>query len=173
MDGVVQLVVDDLQTIQLGRARPALVEDIKVVAYEGSVLTIKELASITAPDPGQIIISPWDKSIIKKIAVAIADSDLQINPIIERDFIRLRVPTLTEERRSEMGKLIQMKIEAGRRMIRDVRNEVKAEVEALEGESGVSEDDIFRGKEELQKATDEAMEKLEDLGKRKNAEIRG
>lgn len=171
MEKAIQVVTDDLASIQVGRARPALVGGIKVSAYEGSVLTIRELANITVPDPQQIVITPWDKTIIKKISQAITDSDLKLSPIMEEDLIRLKIPPLIEERRQELLKLVQMKIEGGRKMVREIRNGIKAEIEALKDESGVSEDDIFRGKGELQKTTDEFMGKLEELGENKIKEI--
>ncbi len=171
MEKVVAVVVEDFESVQVGRARPALVEKIKVPAYEGSILTIRELANITTPDPQQIVISPWDKSIIKKIAQAIAESGLKMMPVVEENLIRLKIPPLMEERRGELKKLVEMKVEGGRRMIRQVRNEIKIGMEDLKGEAGVSEDDIFRGKEELQKIHDEYVRKVEELGQRKNAEI--
>lgn len=158
-----QVVGDDLGTISVDQARPALVEKIRVSAYEGAVLEIRELANIIIPHPQQIIISPWDKSIIKKIAQAINDSDLNLNPIVEKEMIRIRVPPLTEERREAMRKLVQMKLESGRKIIRNIRNEAKSEIEALEGEDGVSEDDVFRGVDDLQTLHDEFIEKMEKL----------
>jgi len=172
MKKVLEVVKEDLETIKVGRARPSLVEKIKVEAYEGTVLEIRELANITAPDPQQIIISPWDKTIIKKIGKVISDSDLKLSPIVEKELIRIKVPSLTEERRKEIGKLVEMKVESGRKMIRNVRNESKSETENLKKESGFSEDDVFKGLKELQELHDEFIKKIEGLGEEKKLEIR-
>lgn len=173
MEKALGVVADDLDTVQVGRARPALVENIKVPAYEGTILTIRELANITTSNSQQIVITPWDKTIIKKIAQAIAESNLEIAPIVEEGLIRLKIPPLIEERRLELQKLVQLKVEGGRKMVREIRNQIRNEMKDLKGEAGVSEDNIFRGEEELQKLHDEYVEKVKELGKRKNAEIAG
>lgn len=171
MEKAIEVVKEDLETIRIGRARPALVEKIKVEAYEGTILEIRELANITVPDPQQIIISPWDKTIIKKIGQAIRDSTLKVNPILEEGLIRIKVPTLTEERKRELAKLVEMKVESGRKIIRNIRNEAKSEIEELKGESDISEDDIFRGLQDLQELHDEFIGKIEELGEEKKREI--
>ena len=161
----------DLATIKVGRARPALVEQIKVAAYEGTVLELRELANITASDSQQIVISPWDKSIIRKISQAISELGLNLNPVVEGEIIRIRIPPLTEERKKEMEKLIHVKVERGRKMVRMIRNDVKSEIERLKGESGFSEDDIFRSLKDLQDLHNEFIEKIEGLGEAKRKEI--
>lgn len=171
MEKTLEIAREDLATVRIDRARPALVETIKVGAYEGTVLQIKELANITASGPHQIIISPWDKSITKKIAQAISNSDLNLSPIVDEEVIRLKISPLTEERRREVEKLVEMKIESGRKMIRNIRNEVKSEIEELKGEGGVSEDDIFRWRKDLQELHDEFIKKIEELGEEKKKEL--
>lgn len=171
MEKALEIVREGLATIKVGRARPALVERIKVPAYEGSVLLIRELAVITAPDPQQILINPYDKSIIKKIAKAMNDSGLNLSPIVEEQVIRIKVPPLTEERRKEVEKLVEMKIEGGRKILRNIRNETKSEIEKLKDESGVSKDDIFRWLVSLQELFDEFKEKMEGLGEAKKKEL--
>jgi len=171
MEKALEIVREGLRTIKVGRARPALVEKTKVRAYEGSVLEIRELAVIATPDPQQIVISPWDKSIIKKIALAISDSDLNLNPVFDEEVIRIKIPPLTEERKKEVEKLVEMKIEGGRKILRNIRNEVKSEIERLSGESGVSRDDIFKWLKDLQELFDEFKEKIEELGEEKKKEL--
>jgi len=172
MGKALEIVREDLATVQVGRAKPALVEKIKVPAYEGTVLQIRELANITTPNPQQIIINPWDKLIIKKITQAISDSDLNLTPVVDEEIIRIKIPPLTEERREELGSLVEMKMESGRRIVRNIRNETKTEIEKQKGESGVSEDDIFNSLKELQGLHDEFMEKIEDLGEEKKEELK-
>lgn len=162
-----EIIREDLSVVEIGRARPALVEKIQVAAYEGSFLTIRELANITAPDPQQIIISPWDKSILAKISQAIQQSDLKLTPVVDGEVIRLSIPALTQERLEEVKKLIEVKLESGRKILRGVRNEAKSAIDDLKDEPGVSEDDIYRGREELQKLSDEFVEKVETLGELK------
>lgn len=171
MEKAIEVVREDLATVKVGRARPALVEKIKVPAYEGAVLEMRELANITVPSPQQIVINPWDKSIIKKIIQAISDSQLNLTPIVDGEVIRIKIPPLIEERRREMKKLVEMKTESGRKMIRNIRNEAKSEIEELKRESGISEDDIFRGLQALQKLHGEFIGSIEKLGREKKKEI--
>ena len=167
---VLQLAEQDLRSVKTGRAKPALVEDVKVEAYN-TRMTLKELASITAPSPKQINVSPWDKSLLEVIEKALASSDLNINPVVDNDLIRINIPPLTQEIREELVKLVRQKLESARAMLRQARSETKTQIEAKKGESGVSEDDIHRYLEELQKVTDEFMEKLDELEKAKESEL--
>lgn len=170
MEEVIELVEDDLKSIKTGRAKPSLIEDLKVEAYE-TIMSLKELASITAPDPHCLVVSPWDKTIIKEIEKAIASSDLHLTPRVENDLIRVQIPPLTEETRRDLVKLVYQKLESGRRLLRQVRNEAKGEIEDLEGKPGVSEDDIKNWLDELQELVNEFNEKLETLGKNKEKEL--
>jgi len=167
---VFQLAEQDLKGIKTGRAKPGLVEDVPVLAYN-SKMTLKELASITAPDPQQIIISPWDKSVLSDIEKALAVSDLHLNPVVDGDIIRLKIPSLTQENREELVKLVAQKLESAKALLRQARNEAKTSIEGQKGQAGVSEDDIHRDLEELQKMTDETMNRLEELGKAKETEL--
>lgn len=163
---LIELVDDDLKGIKTGRAKPSLIEGIKVKAYE-TRMSLKELASISAPDPRSLIISPWDKTILKTIEKAISSSGLNLHPIIDNDLVRIQIPALTEETRKDLVKLVKQKLESGRRLLRQLRNEVKKEIEDLKGEPDVSEDDIKRWLEDLQKLIDETTSRIEELGKAK------
>lgn len=167
---VIELAQQDLKGIKTGRAKPSLVEDVEVLAYN-SKMTLKELASITAPDPQQIVVSPWDKTVLEEIEKALAGSNLHINPVVDGDIIRIKIPPLTQETRQELVKLVTQKLESAKAMLRQVRNESKAKIEEQEGQSGVSEDDIHQQLQDLQKITDETMDKLEEMGKNKEAEL--
>jgi ribosome recycling factor len=167
---VKQLAEQDLKGIKTGRAKPSLVEDIPILAYN-SKMTLKELASITAPDPHQILVSPWDKSVLGEIEKSLASSSLHINPVVDGDLIRIKIQPLTQESREELVKLVAQKLESAKAMLRQARGETKEKVEARKGEAGVSEDDIHRDLEELQKITDGTMDQLEELGKNKEAEL--
>jgi len=167
---VKQLADQDLKSVKTGRAKPSLVEDVEVLAYN-SKMTLKELASITAPDPQQIIISPWDKSVLEDIEKSLASSSLHLNPVVDGDIVRIKIPPLTQETREELVKLVTQKLESAKAMLRQARSEAKTKIEAQEGESGVSEDDIHQQLNQLQEITDTTMNELEELGKGKESEL--
>ena len=171
MQKVLLLVEDDLKLIKTGRAKPSLVEHVKVEAYEGQVMPLIELASITAPDPHTLLISPWDKTIVDKIYKTLSVGEQSLNPVVDGDLIRISVPPLTQERREELVKLVKQRLEAGRQMLRQLRNDTKKDIDAMEGEPGVSEDDVKRYLDDMQKKFDEFLVKLEDLGKTKEKEL--
>jgi len=168
---VVELLGEDLLNVQTGRARPSLVESIKVEAYTGSLMEVKELASITAPDPQTILIKPWDPSVVKEIEKAILKSDLQIKPVVTDDQVRITIPTLTEERRLELVKVVKQKIESGKAMIRQVRTEMKKDIDNLKEDDGVSEDDIHAMYDRLQKQVDEYNKRLDEMDEAKEKEL--
>lgn len=166
MQQVAALVKDELAKINVGRARPALVEHLKVKVYE-SQMELRELASISSPDPAQLVVSPWDKSIIADIEKAILESNLHLQPSVDKEIIRIKIPPLTGERREELIKEIWQKVESGKVMLRQIRQEAKEKIEDQKGQPGVSEDDIFKELGELQKIVDEFQNKLEGLAKGK------
>lgn len=161
----------DLSTVRTGRARPSLVENVPVEAY-GSMMKILELANISAPDPGMILIKPWDSSVIQAIAKAIQISDLHLNPVVDGQQIRLVIPPLTGERREELIKLVLQKKHSYDEMLRDIRTKYKKQVESQEGNPGISEDDIKHDLEALQKVTDEYAKRLQDMTTAKERELR-
>lgn len=165
------LVADDLKGIQTGRAKPSLVEDVLVEAY-GSKMPLKEMASITAPDPHMIVVQPWDKSVVANIEKALSTGQTQFNPSVDGQLIRIKIAQLTGEKREELVKMVAQRIESGKQMLRSERTDVKKDVESQKDGGGVSEDDIKRDLEELDKVTHEYTQKLEDIGKAKEAELR-
>lgn len=170
LDKVLEVVGGDMATIRTGRAKPDLVSGIEVLAY-GQRMKLFELASVTAPDPSTIVIAPWDKGVMKDIEKAIMISELQLTPSVSSDIIRINIPSLTTERRNDFVKLLHQKIESGRVMARQVRQEIKEEIDRLKKDGGVSEDEIDRLLEQLQKTLDEYMGKIEAMGKKKEEEI--
>lgn len=167
---VLGLVENDLKTIKTGRARPSLVEDLKVEAYN-STMRLKELASISSSDPQSLVVSPWDKTLLKAIEKAILMSQIHLTPIVDNDLIRIKIPQLTEETRKDLVKLVYQKLESGRKLVRQARNELKSEIEAQKGKPGISEDTITKGVEELQKQVDATIAKIEVIGKLKEQEL--
>lgn len=171
MDDVVTLVKADLLNVQTGRAKPSLVESISVEAYEGSTMMVKELASISALDVHTLVISPWDKSLTEKIAKGISQSDLHINPVVDGETIRLSVPQLTEERRQELVKAVKQKIESGKAMLRQIRIDMKRDIDEQKEQAGVSEDDIHDMQDKLQKQIDEYNAQMDTIEKQKETEL--
>lgn len=170
-DGVVGVIAGDLATVKTGRAKPELVENVMVEAYPGTRLTLKELATISAPDPHQLVIKPWDQNILAAIEKGLAISDVGLNPVVDGDIVRISIPALTEERRKELVMLVNKKLEAGKNLMRRERQEIKNKIEAQKGQPNVSEDDIFRQVEELDKLTGEIMIKIDGMGKDKEVEL--
>lgn len=170
LEQTLEVVKKDLSSVRTGRAKPSLVEDVKVEAY-GTMMSIKELATITAPDTTLIVIAPWDKGLVAAIAAGIQKSGLNIQPIVDSDTVKISIPPLTQERREELVKLVHQKLESGKVMIRQVRTEIKEAIEAQEGEAGVSEDNITYWIAEMQKSIDLYMGKIEELEKEKEKEL--
>lgn len=170
MDKVVEVVADDMATVRVGGANPKMVENIVIDAY-GQKMRMMEVASITAPDPNQIIISPWDKGLLKEIEKGIMESDLGIMPSASGDVIRIVIPPLTEERRQDFVKLIKQKLEGGRVMLKGVRQDGREGIEKMKNDSGVSEDDVTRLEGEIDKMTVEYNERLDKMAQEKEADV--
>jgi ribosome recycling factor len=171
MEKVLGMLGDDLRTLRAGAANPAMIEKIQVEAY-GTKMSLVELATISCPDPSTLLVTPFDVSIIKNIAAAIADhKELGLFPSVEGNIIRLRVPPLSEERRQELVKLLGQKLEAARIMIRQIRGDKLREIRQAAAEKQINEDEEFRATGELQKITDEYNEKIEQAGEVKKKEL--
>ncbi len=170
LDQTLEAVKKDLSTIRTGRAKPSLVEDVKVEAY-GTLMTIKELATISAPDTTLIVIAPWDRGLVSAISSGIQKSGLNIQPIVDGETIKISLPSLTQDRREELVKLVHSKLESAKIMVRQVRTDVKEEIEGHQGESGVSEDDIKNWLVTMQKIIEDYMARIEDMGKEKEKEL--
>ena len=170
LEKTLEVVKQDLSSVRTGRAKPSLVEAVKVEAY-GAMMELRELATITAPDPSLIVISPWDKSLTGAIATGIQKAELNIQPVVDGEMVKISIPSLTEERRLELVKVVSQKLESGRVMIRQVRTEIKGEIEALEGEAGGREDDIKDGLKKMQDEVNTNVEKLDEMGKAKEVEL--
>jgi ribosome recycling factor len=169
---VVDFVRSDLASISTGRARPALIEDVRVEAYPGSTLTIKELGSISTPDVQTILIQIWDQSVIEAVVKAIQAANLGLNPVVDQNMVRLIVPSLTTERRDELVKAVKQKVESGRTMLRQIRIELKKQIDDTKNKAGVSEDDIRNQIDELQELVDKYNGQLDELEQNKETELK-
>jgi ribosome recycling factor len=171
-DAVYEWTKGELGAIRTGRANPDMVSDIQV-DYLGTPLRIKEVAAITAPSPRELLIQPWDKQALPAIEKGIRESSLQLAPVVDGTSVRLVVPSLTEERRSEYLKFMGAKLEEARIRIRQIREDILKKVQHAVKEKTAREDDLHRAKEALQKVVDEYNGKLEELAKKKTQELTG
>jgi ribosome recycling factor len=160
----------DLATIRTGHASPALVEHIKV-EYAGVPTPLIQLAGISAPEARMVVIQPWDKSCIHDIEKAILNSDLGINPSNDGNIIRLAIPPLSEERRKELIKVVNRKVEERRVSLRNMRHEALNELKKMEKDKTISQDDNKRAQNQVQKITDVFIAEIEKLGKDKEHEL--
>ena len=155
--------------VRAGKASPAMLEGI-TVDYYGTQTPLNQVASVNTPDARTLVIKPWEKGMLDTIETAIINSDLGLNPQNDGDTIKLYLPPLTEERRKELAKVIRNEAENGKIGIRNARKEVMDELKKLKGE-GVSEDEIKRAEEKVQKITDEYTEKIDAISSKKEEEI--
>lgn len=169
-DKIIEHILQDISTLRTGRATTSLLDSVIVEAY-GTKMKVHELASVSVPDPTLLVISPWDKSLLDAIAKGVQVSSLGFNPVVDSDIIRISVPPLTAERRHEMVKLLAQKIESGKVMLRNLRSEIRKDIEVLEGEDGVSVDNISSWQEELDRKVKEVELKIEEMKKKKEEEL--
>ena len=163
---VIDHCVAELGAIRTGRASAAILEPVMVESY-GTLQPIKALATITTPDAKTILIEPWDSSVIKAIETAIQKSDVGINPVVDGKSLRLMMPSMTEETRLKMVKLMKEKLEDARVGVRKVREEARKSAGKLEG----GEDQKRSIEEGIEKAVKEITAKIEELGDKKEKEI--
>ena len=168
MELAVDHVAGEFSTVRTGRANPQLLQRI-TVDYYGSPTPLQQLASISVPEPRMLVVHPFDKATISDIERAIQMAELGLNPSNDGSVIRIAFPTLTEERRKELIRVVKHMAEEGRVAVRNVRRHAKSEMEELHGE--ISDDDIHRGEDDLQKLTDRYVEKIDQLITNKEAEL--
>ncbi len=160
----------EIAKLRTGRANPALVEDIEVNAF-GSKFSLKQLGSIQSAQLNQMVVQPWDSSYIEPIEKAISLSGLGLSVAVDKDVIRLSLPPLTEEYKQLLLKSLNEKTEQTRKTIRRWRESAWNEIQQYQKEKKISEDDKFRGKNELQKAVDDYTEKIKNLIEKKKNEL--
>jgi Ribosome recycling factor len=168
MKKAVQYFKNEIAGLRTGRASTALVEEIKV-DYYGSKVPIKQLASISVPEANQIVLQVWDKGAVDLVEKAIIEN-LNITPQKQGNVLRLTLPPLTEERRRELVRMLHKMAEEARVAVRNIRRDAK---ELIEDQEGVSEDEIKRALERLQKLTDKYIEEINQLTEAKEKEILG
>ncbi|MEJ2586959.1 MAG: ribosome recycling factor [Deltaproteobacteria bacterium] len=160
----------EFKKIRTGRASTALLEGIKVDCYE-TQMPLEQVASLSAPESRLITIQPWDQSIIGNIEKAILKSELGLTPMNDGKIIRISIPPLTEERRQELAKLAKRMAEDSRISIRNIRRDANEMLKELKNEKEISEDDMFKAQDEVQKITDDFIKQIDDITAQKEKEI--
>lgn len=160
----------ELVSLRVGRASPALLENVQVNAYE-TMTPLIQLASIQSTEPKCLVVQPWDKSLIKQMAKAIMEADLGVGVMAEDQLVRVNIPPLTEETRKEIIKKLHQKMEEAKVGIRNQREKVKEEIIKLEKDKEISEDEKFKRIEELDNLVKKYNEQIKELGERKEKEI--
>lgn len=170
MSKAIEALRRDLSAIRTGRASVALVDHVRV-DYHGTQLPVNQLASVTVPEPRTLVIQPWDRSALGLIEKAIQKSDLGITPNNDGSVIRLTLPQLNEQRRKELVKQVQKRVEEGRIAVRNIRRDFHDDLRKQEKAHDVSEDQARRLTEQLQKVTDGFISDIDKVGKEKEAEL--
>ena len=170
MQKSIQALEEELNTIRTGRASAALFERVKV-EYYGNPTPLKQVATISVPEARLVVIQPWDKGIINEIEKAIQKSELSVNPSNDGKVIRINIPPLTEERRKEYVKVAKNMAEQARVALRNIRRDANEELKKAQKAGDLSEDDEKRAADEVQKITDESVEKVNEAVEAKEKEI--
>jgi len=161
---------EEFNTLRTGRASPALFDKIRV-EYYGNPTPINQVATISVPEARLVVIQPWDKSVIGEIEKAIQKSELSVNPSNDGKVIRINIPPLTEERRKEYVKIAKNMAEQSRVSIRNVRRDANDELKKSQKDGEISEDDLKRAEDEVQKLTDKYVEEVNTMLEAKESEI--
>jgi ribosome recycling factor len=172
MKKTVEATQRDFSAVRTGRASAALVDGIKV-DYYGAITPLKQLAAVTTPDARLVMIQPWDKNSLVEIEKAILKSDLGISPTNDGKVIRLAMPPLTQERRSELDKVLKKIAEDGHISVRTGRHTALESIKKLEKDKAITEDDRFKAHEDIQKLTDKYIKEIDTILAAKEKDIQG
>ena len=170
MNSAIESLKKDFGSVRTGRASLSILDGIKV-DYYGSPTELSQVATLGIPESRQITIQPWDPKIISEIEKAILKSDLGLTPGNDGKMIRINIPHLTEERRVQLVKVVKKRSEEGRVAVRNIRRDILEELKKKEKEQHISEDEVKRMHDEIQKVTDSYIEKVEDVLQHKEKEI--
>jgi len=170
MSKSVDALENELSRLRTGRAHPSLLEHIKV-DYYGAETPLSQVANINTDDARTLTVTPWEPPMVAPIEKAIINSDLGLNPNTAGTVIRVPVPPMTEERRRDMVKVVRSEAEGGRVAVRNVRRDANSDLKELEKEKEISKDELRKSEESVQKITDEAIAKIDDVLQKKEAEL--
>lgn len=170
MKDAIQAFRRNLATVRAGRANPSLLDNV-FVDYYGAPTPLNQLATVTAPEARLLVITPFDKSTIGDIEKAIQKADLGLSPSSDGNVVRISIPTLTEERRKELTRVVGKYAEESRIQIRNIRREANEQIKKLENDSVLTEDESRKAQEDVQNETDKFIAEVDELVKEKEAEI--
>ncbi|HEV2000013.1 MAG TPA: ribosome recycling factor [Xanthobacteraceae bacterium] len=170
MQGAIAVLKQELGGLRTGRASPHLLDPIKVDAY-GSEMPLTQVATVSVPEPRSLSIQVWDKSVVVAVDKAIRNANLGLNPQIEGQLLRIRIPELSQERRQELVKIAHKYAEAARIAVRHVRRDGFDHLKKLDKDGHVSKDDIKRNEDQVQKATDQAITDIDQALAQKEKEV--
>ena len=171
MERTIDVLIDDLRGIRTGRASPALVERV-MVEYYGTMTPLNQVATISAPEPRLLTIRSWEASMIGPIEKAILKSELGLTPSNDGKLIRLAIPRLSEERRDDLSKMVRRRIEEAKVAVRNCRRDAIDDLKEFQNEKMISEDDFYHGRDQIQDLTDQYIKRSDEVGARKEEEIR-
>jgi len=170
MHAAIEVLKRELGGIRAGRASPTLVERI-TVDYYGTATPLSQVANVSVPEPRVLLIQPWDKTLVSAVSKAIQKSDLGITPSTDANAVRLAIPPLTEERRRDLVKQVHKRAEEAKIAIRNCRRDAQEDLKKLQKDQHLSEDDVKRAQERLQKLTDSMIGQVDDATHRKEREV--
>jgi len=170
MKKAIETIRHEVASIRTNKATTSLLDGIRV-DYYGSHVPLQQVASVSAPEARLLVIQPWERNVLPEVVKAIQKSDLGLNPVDDGTVVRLNLPTLTEERRKDLVKVLGKIVEDGRVRVRTIRRECNDELKKLEREHKISEDDSKKTQTEVQKLTDRYVAVLDELFTKKQAEV--
>ena len=170
MDGQIEHVRRELTGVRTGRASVTILDTVHVDAY-GSSMPLNQVASVSVPEPQMLVATPFDPSLLGAIEKGVRNANLGLNPASDGKVVRIPIPALTEERRKEMSKIVHKYAEEGRNGVRQVRREANDKMKKLLKDHKISEDDERRGLDEVQKITDQHIQLIDELQKKKDTEL--
>ncbi len=170
MDRALEAMRREFAGVRTGKASPALLDSVRVEAYGGH-MPLNQVGTVGVPEPRLLTVQPWDRTLIKAIEKALQESDLGLNPSNDGSMIRIPIPALTEERRREYVRLLHKMAEEGRVAIRQARKDANDEIKQRQKDGELSEDDSRREQDDVQKLTNQYVERVDELLKRKEAEV--
>lgn len=170
MNSSIDYFSDSLQKIRTGRANPSLLSGISV-DYYGTLTPIAQVASVSVPDSNSLLVTPWDKNLIVILDKAIRESDLGLNPQTTDESIRIPLPPLTEERRKDLIKIVKKESENAKVSIRNIRRDANNDLKNLNKDNLISDDELKRNENDIQKLTDDFIKKIDDIFNSKEKEL--
>jgi ribosome recycling factor len=170
MNGAIDALKKEFSGVRTGRASLGLLDGM-AIDYYGTMTPIQQLANLSVPEPRQIVIQPWEQKIIPDIEKAIMKSDLGLTPMNDGKIIRINIPALTEERRKQLVKVVKKRAEEGKVAVRNIRRDANDDLKKMEKDKHLSEDDVKKEHDEIQKLTDAFIKKIDEVLEHKEKEI--